>query len=270
MSDMTYSWAAVQGLVEGLTEFIPVSSTGHLILVGQAFGVNGDAADTFEIFIQLGAILAVVWLYWKRFAGLLDFSRAENPDSSFRGVQGMIRLFIACVPAFIVGGLFSSAIKARLFSAIPVASAMVAGGLLMWWVESRKHQVRVNRIEEISLLQCFGIGVFQCLALWPGMSRSASTIIGGMLLGLERKVAAEFSFLVAVPVILAATAYDMLKSFSKLPVEAWPFFVVGLVVSFLTAIPAVKFFISILGRYTLKPFAAYRIVAGIAVLYVML
>lgn len=294
MSELTLGWTAILGIVEGLTEFIPVSSTGHLILASEAAGIRGHSAETFEIFIQLGAILAVVWLYWKRFIGLVDFSSDLSDKSgdtqqskfrfkhlfggligdtqqrnSFKGLVGLAKLFVACIPAFVLGAIFSSSIKAKLFAPLPVAIAMILGGIVMYWVERKTPQAKVKRIEEISYLQCLGIGLFQCCALWPGISRSASTIIGGMLLGLERQIAAEFSFLVAVPVIMAATCYDMLKSFSSIPATDIPFFGIGLIVSFFTAILAVKFFVNILARHTLMPFAVYRICAGIAVLVIL-
>jgi len=252
----------ILGLVEGLTEFIPVSSTGHLIIAGQAIGFDADYAATFDIFIQLGAILAVVVLYWNRFLGLLDF----NKEGGFSGTTGILKLLVACLPAFVLGALFHEHIKEYLFSVTTVAYALIFGGILMIIIETYPRQTKAKLLEEISFKQSFLIGVFQCFAMWPGMSRSGSTIIGGLLLGLDRKVAAEFSFLVAVPVMVAAVGYDSLKNLSDFTLEVFPVFAVGFVVSFFTAILAIRFFIAILARFTLRPFGVYRILFGIVVL----
>lgn len=250
--------ATLQGLVEGLTEFLPVSSTGHLILVGDLIQFTGDKAETFDIFIQLGAILAVVVLYFNRFLGLLDF----RSRTSFRGWDGLWKLAVACLPAFVLGALLHGLIKRLLFAPLPVACALIVGGVIMLIVERRHSNPSVEEVEEISYTKAFGIGLFQCLALWPGMSRSASTIIGGMILGTSRRAAAEFSFLVAVPVMVAATSFDMLKSYRLLSHEDIPVFAIGFVVSFLTAIAAIKFFMALLNRWTLVPFGVYRILLG--------
>lgn len=252
------------GILEGLTEFIPVSSTGHLILLDEVIAFQNKNAETFEIFIQLGAILAVVVLYFKRFTGLLNFT--DNSASRFNGWLGIRKLFIACLPAFILGFLFHEIIKEYLFNSVTVAVALIVGGVIMIWIERKKLQPRVNQVEAISLTKCFYIGLFQCFALWPGMSRSGSTIIGGMLVGLNRTVAAEFSFLVAVPVMVVAVGYDMLKSFQSLYSDDLVLFAVGFIVSFVVALVAIKFFISILQRYTLVGFGYYRIILGIIVL----
>ncbi len=256
------------GAVEGLTEFIPVSSTGHLILAGEMLGLKGAGVDTFEIFIQLGAIFAVVLLYWKRFIAVLDFS-ARGESLSFSGWAAITRFAVACAPAFLFGWLFSSVIKERLFGPMPVAAAMVVGGIAILLIEKWPTKVRVHRIEELTHFQCLGVGLFQCLALWPGMSRSASTIVGGMILGLERRVAAEFSFLIAVPTIAAASLYSILKVYSSISGSDLGILAVGLMVSFITGFWAIKFFIGILVRHTLIPFGVYRIIAGIAVLWVL-
>lgn len=258
--------AALLGIVEGLTEFLPVSSTGHLILAGDLLAFTGSKANTFEVFIQLGAILAVVVLYWHRFIGFLQLSR---PTSLFQGWGGIVRVGVATVPALICGALFHSTIKAVLFSPAPVAVALILGGVVMVLIErARFLSPRTGTVDEITLKQSFAIGVVQCLSLWPGMSRSGSTIIGGMVCGLERRVAAEFSFVVAVPVMLAAVSYDLLKNASQLSQSDLPLFAVGFVVSFFTAILAIRFFVSLLGRWTLRPFGYYRIALGVLVLLV--
>jgi len=254
--------AIILGIVEGLTEFIPVSSTGHLILFGDLLQFHGSKAQTFEIFIQLGAILAVLFLYPKRFTSLLNF---RNKDG-FSGREGIFKLFLACLPAFVLGFLFYQYIRDYLFTSLTVALALLAGGILMILIEKRSSTPSVLQLEDISYKKCLGIGLFQCLALWPGMSRSASTIIGGLVLGLERRIAAEFSFLVAVPVMSAAVLYDLWKSRAFLELSDLGIFAVGFLVSFVVAILAIKFFISILKKYTLAPFGWYRILVGLFVL----
>lgn len=273
MAALSLAEAALLGVVEGLTEFIPVSSTGHLILVSHALGLEGPTVATFEIFIQLGAILAVVVLYRDRFKALLELSIPRVADllavSSFRGPYGLFRLGLAAAPLFVLGALFGSKIKAFLFNPVSVACALIVGGLLLLCVERFASRARVQKLEEITPKMALQVGLFQCLALWPGMSRSGSTIFGGVLLGMSRMAAAEFSFLVAVPVMIVATGVDLIKNFSVLGSDDVPAFAVGFVVSFLTALFAVKFFISLLGRISLAPFAWYRIAVGVAVLWWM-
>lgn len=269
MSDLDFFSTIVLGIVEGITEFIPVSSTGHLILTNHALGVGGAKVETFDIFIQSGAILAVVVLYWRRFIALLDFSKTQGAASpAFRGWDGLFKLFVACIPAFILGGLCGSKIKAWLFFPAPVAVALVLGGLAMILLDRPGRDIRIRQLEEVNWRQCLTVGLFQCAALWPGMSRSASTIIGGLVCGFERRVAAEFSFLVAVPVMLAATGYDLLKSAAGLSIDDLKFFGLGFFVAFIFALLAVKFFVVLLGRCSLRPFAVYRIVLGILVLII--
>jgi undecaprenyl-diphosphatase len=265
-SELTKSLLA--GVLEGLTEFIPVSSTGHLILLGESLEFQGPVAATFDIFIQLGAILAVVVLYWPRFIALLDFSHDDNTES-FCGRSGILKLFVACLPAFVLGFLLHDFIKAMLFSSTPVAAALIFGGVVMIFIEQRDLRVTAGTLEHVSYRQAFLVGCFQCLALWPGMSRSGATIIGGMICGLSRSVAAEFSFLVAVPVMFAAVSYDMLKSYHYLSAEHVTIFTIGFIVSFVTALVAIKFFISFVQRYTLSIFGVYRILLGLVVFAVL-
>lgn len=253
------------GILEGLTEFIPVSSTGHLILLGDALGFQGERAAAFDVFIQLGAILAVVVLYRQRFLSLLDFSPAGGREN-FCGFSGIMKLAAACVPALLVGFLTHHYIKEHLFNSFTVAIALIVGGLVMIWVEKRDRAPTVASLEALSLRVCFGIGIFQCFSLWPGMSRSGSTIVGGMLLGMNRVAAAEFSFLVAVPVMFAATGYDLLKSMKFLHLSDVIPFALGFAVAFVSAMLAIAFFMRLLKRYSLTPFALYRIVLGIIVL----
>ena len=251
--------AVIMGLVEGLTEFLPVSSTGHLILAGHLLDFTGPKADTFEIAIQLGAILAVVVLYRERFLGLLKTDPARN----FSGPRGIWLLFLTSLPALAIGFVLHHAIKEHLFGPRTVALAFAAGALLMLWVEhlaAKKSRVRmVSGLDSVSPKLALSIGLYQCLALWPGFSRSGATIMGGMLSGAERKTAAEYSFLAAVPVMCAAVGYDMLKNWRLFDSADLVFLAIGFVVSFITGWAAVKGFIGLLSRFTLRPFALYRL-----------
>jgi undecaprenyl-diphosphatase len=252
--------AVLLSIVEGLTEFIPVSSTGHMIIVGDLINFKSDIAETFEIFIQLGAILAVVYLYPHRFLNLLK----SDVDSrrSFEGREGIKRLALASFPAFFLGAFLHSTIKEYLFHPYPVAFGLFTGGLAIIIIESRYRVPKVVDLNQLTYKQVFLIGIAQCLALWPGMSRSASTIIGGLLVGLSRTVAAEFSFLLAVPVMCGAVGYDLLKSYSVITVSTIPIFAIGFFISFVVAILAVKLFMSLLSRIDMKPFGYYRLVLG--------
>lgn len=256
--------AVILGIVEGLTEFLPISSTGHLILVGSLLGFEDERAGVFEVFIQLGAILAVVWLYPRRFTGLFDFSAS---DHGFKGVKALQKLAVVTVPALIAGFILHNTIKVHLFGPFPVAIALVVGGTVLLVIERVFPAREGTPIEEVSLRQCFIIGLFQCLSLWPGISRSGSTIVGGIVCGLHRTVAAEFSFLAAVPLMCAAVGYDMLKNVGRLSFEDLPIFGVGFLVAFLAAILAIRFMIALLGRFSLRGFGVYRIVLGALVLW---
>ena len=251
------SWyvAVILGIVEGLTEFLPVSSTGHLILTGHLLGFTGPKAETFEIVIQLGAILAVVALYWKRFLGLLK----TDPTLRFSGLYGLWLLFLTSLPASVVGLLAHKYIKAYLFSPVTVAWALGLGAVMILVVEWIPKKEQTTVLDDITPKQALGIGFFQCLALWPGFSRSAATIMGGMLLGVKRTIAAEYSFIAAVPIMFAATGYDFLKSYDLFHASDFLFLGVGFCVSFISAWLAVKGFIFLLGKLTLRPFAVYRL-----------
>jgi undecaprenyl-diphosphatase len=253
--------AVIMGLVEGLTEFLPVSSTGHLILAGHALDFTGAKADTFEIAIQLGAILAVVALYHERFLGLLK----TDPARPFSGPRGVWLLFLTSLPALGLGFLAHKAIKAHLFGPRTVALALFAGAVLMLVAEARASRIRrplrrpVDSLDALTPRLALLIGLFQCLALWPGFSRSGATIMGGMLLGAERKTAAEYSFLAAVPVMCAAVGYDLLKNWRLFESGDMVFLAIGFAVSFVSGFAAVKGFIGLLSRFTLRPFAWYRL-----------
>lgn len=259
--------ALILGIVEGLTEFLPVSSTGHLILAGNALDFTGPKAETFEIVIQLGAILAVVVLYWPRFWGLVcPGGPAERSRTRFSGLRGLWLLALTSFPASAVGLVAHHFIKERLFAPLPVALALAVGAVMIFVVEARRRRPRFMALDDVTPGLALGVGLFQCLALWPGFSRAAATIMGGMLLGADRKLAAEYSFVAAVPIMFAATGYDFLKNYSLFGADDLVFLAVGFVVSFLAAWVAVKGFIVLLGRLTLRPFAVYRLALAALVL----
>ncbi len=252
--------AFLLGLVEGLTEFLPVSSTGHLILVGHWVGYTGEKADTFEVFIQFGAILAVLLVFYRRFLGLWP----RPGQTGFRGWRALWLLFLATLPAVVLGKLFHGTIKEHLFNPLTVCGGLALGGLFILAVERWQPKRRFADIDALDARSAFAIGCFQCLALWPGMSRASSTILGGILMGLDRKQAAEFSFLAAVPVIFGATIYDLYKSWHLLSASDLPFFATGFVVAFFTAWAAIRFFLGYLASHTLSVFGWYRL--GLAAL----
>lgn len=259
-----YTIAIILGIVEGLTEFIPVSSTGHLIVVGSILGFTGDKASTFEVAIQLGAILSVVVLYWDRFLDLIPGRQSDQrePVSTLQGWPGLYRIGLATAPAFIAGYLLHGLIKTRLFAPWAVSWALAVGGLGILIAEKFASRRTSRPLNTLTLRQAFGIGLFQTLSLWPGTSRAAATIVGGLLLGLDRKGAAEFSFLIAVPVMITATGYDILKMGSQFTSEDLAQLALGFFVSFVVAIFSIATFIRILTRWSLAPFAWYRIVAA--------
>jgi undecaprenyl-diphosphatase len=257
--------AVVLGVVEGLTEFIPVSSTGHLILVGHLLGFVGEKAASFEVAIQLGAILSVVFLYWRRFIELIPNRSAVGSGSTLKGWSGLWRIALATIPALIVGFLARHTIKEQLFTPLAVSWALAVGGVAILLAERFVSQRRSYSLETLTAAQAFGVGCFQVLSLWPGTSRAAATIVGGMLMGLERKGAAEFSFLIAVPIMFVATGYELVKMRSFFAAQDLVQLGVGFVVSFLVALVAVKAFVSLLGRWSLAPFAWYRI--GVALVF---
>ena len=259
-----YAIAAVLGLVEGLTEFLPVSSTGHLIIAGHLLGFVGDKAASFEVAIQLGAILSVIWLYWRRFVALVPGTAqfTLTAESSLNGWPGLGRIAVATLPALTVGYLARHAIKAQLFNPEAVTLALAVGGVAILLVERLAARRRASSLDTMTLMQALGVGLFQILALWPGTSRAAATIVGGMLLGLERRAAAEFSFLIAVPVLFAASGYELIKMRDEVVAEDAIGLMIGFVVSFLVALLGIKGFVSYLGRGKLSPFAWYRIVVA--------
>jgi len=273
---MIADWLAaiILGLVEGLTEFVPVSSTGHLILAGHLIGFEGARASVFEIFIQLGAILAVVFLYWRRFWRLIPtrFDLGEEnlgPARGFSGLRGLLLLALTSLPFMLGGFVAHDLIKGPLFNPTTVAIGLGVGGLAILLVEPRLPRARLEGLDAMTWRVALGIGLCQCLALWPGVSRAAATILGAMILGVERKTAAEYSFFAAVPVMVVATGYDLLSNLSILQPSDLAIFALGFIVALISALFAVRVFIRLLGNHTLQPFGWYRIAIAALVLLVM-
>ena len=256
--------AVILGIVEGLTEFIPVSSTGHLIVAGNLLGFVGDKAATFEVAIQLGAILSVLVLYRNRFLELIPGKESPIPGSALEGWAGLWRIALATAPALVVGYFAHRFIKSHLFTPVAVSWALAVGGVGILIAERAISRRASRPLDDLTLTQALGIGLFQTLALWPGISRSGATIIGGLLLGLDRRGAAEFSFLIAVPIMLAATSFEILQMGGSFTADEVAQFAVGFVVSFLVALMAIASFIRVLSRWSLAPFAWYRLVAALA------
>jgi undecaprenyl-diphosphatase len=253
--------AAIMGLVEGLTEFLPVSSTGHLILAGSLLDFADAKAKVFDIAIQTGAIIAVVIVFWSRLSEVL------KTLGSARSRRFVVNVGIAFVPAVVLGLAFGKAIKAHLFIAPVVAATFIIGGLIILWAERRPASVvRVYSVDEMSPFDALKVGLAQCLAMIPGTSRSGATIIGGMLFGLSRRAATDFSFFLAIPTLIGAGAYSLYKERALLSIADLPVFGVGFVVSFLAAIVCVRWLLRYIASHTFTAFAWYRIAFGIVVL----
>lgn len=255
--------ALILGIVEGLTEFLPISSTGHLILAGSLLGWDDDKAKVFEIAIQTGAILAVIWYYRARIGKVLAGLTSDRVQQRFA-----INVIIGFIPAAVLGVLFSKAIKAHLFGPVPVAIALVVGGLIIFWVEKRQQHMtpRVTDIDQLTPLDALKLGLAQTCALIPGTSRSGSTIIGGMIFGLSRQVATEFSFYLAIPTLIGASVYDMFKHRDLLGTDDIPLFAVGTVVAFFSALACVHWLIRFVASNSFRVFAWYRVIFGLIIL----
>lgn len=272
MSDVhSLAIAAILGVVEGVTEFLPVSSTGHMIIVGHLLGFEGDTAKTFEVVIQLGSILAVVVMFWRRLFGLIGIHFGRQPhEGTGTGRLSLIHILLGMVPAVVLGLLFHDMIKS-LFNPINVMYALVVGGVLLIVAEVFKPKVPLAEgVDDMTYRQAFAIGCFQCLALWPGFSRSGATISGGMLMGVSRYAASEFSFLLAVPMMMGATVLDVYKSIGFLTMADLPMFAVGFVTAFIVALIAIKTFLQIIKRISFIPFALYRFAVAAAVYFVFM
>jgi undecaprenyl-diphosphatase len=252
--------ALILGIVEGVTEFLPISSTGHLIVAGHLLGYTGGAAQTFEIFIQLGAILAVAWEYRTHLASVAGGALGLGPDGGSRGL--VINLALAFLPAAVAGFLLHEVIHTHLFNPVTVAAALIAGGVAMLLIEWARPGHRITSLMEIPWRRALLVGLAQTLSLIPGVSRAGATIMGGMVVGLDRKTATVFSFYLAIPTMLAATGYDLLKAWSSLTREDLGMIAVGFVVAFFSAWLAVRAFVRFISHHDFTPFAWYRIVLG--------
>ena len=261
MEIANYLTPLLMGIVEGATEFLPVSSTGHLIVVGDLLDFNDEKGKLFEIVIQLGAILAVCWEYRKKITGVAGGLASDPAAQRFA-----LNLFVAFLPAAILGFLFIKQIKAWLFNPTSVAIALIVGGFIILWVERKERTPRINAADDMSWRDALLIGCAQAVSLIPGTSRAAATIIGGMLSGLSRKAATQFSFYLSIPTMFAATIYDTYKHRELLHAGDFGVFAVGFVVSFLTALVAVKALLRYISNHNFNVFAWYRIVFGAAVL----
>jgi len=261
--------ALILGIVEGLTEFLPISSTGHLILVGDLLNFNDERGKAFEIIIQFGAILAVCWEYRERLFRVVNTLFSNKQSQKF-----VLHVVIACIPAMGLGLIFGKFIKAHLFSPVPVASAFIVGAFVIFWAEYRQTKAstmrQIDSIDQLTALDALKVGLAQCAALIPGTSRSGATIIGGMLFGLPRAVATEFSFFLAIPVIGGATAYELLKITNSSQAfgfaEFAPKLLVGFVAAFISAFICVRWLIHYVAHHNFIPFAWYRIIFGVLVL----
>lgn len=259
--------AIIIGIVEGLTEFLPISSTGHMILVGSLLGFEGEKASVFEVFIQFGAILSVLILYRDKFLAMF---RPKKINIYGHGLTAL-HVLVGIVPVMGIAYLLHSPIKTYLFSPYTVIIGLVAGAVLMLVAEKIAKRPVTCDVDRMTLKQAFWVGLFQVFSLWPGFSRSGSTIAGGLFLGMSRKAAAEFSFIIAVPLMLVACLYDLMKIWNKLSTDDITMFSIGFVVAFITAYISIVWFLRFLNNSTLASFAYYRfVIAGISYYYFFL
>ncbi|UII69121.1 undecaprenyl-diphosphate phosphatase [Pseudomonas sp. HN11] len=258
-------WTAIQalilGVVEGLTEFLPISSTGHQIIVADLLDFTGDRFNAFNIIIQLGAILAVVWEFRGKIFEVVSGLPTQRKAQRFTG-----NLLIAFVPAVVLGVIFADLIHHYLFNPITVATALVVGGIIMLWAERREHEVHAETVDDITWKDALKVGLAQCLAMIPGTSRSGATIIGGLLFGLSRKTATEFSFFLAMPTMVGAAVYSGYKYRDLFQPADLPVFVIGFVTSFIFAMIAVKGLLKFIASHSYAVFAWYRIAFGLLIL----
>jgi undecaprenyl-diphosphatase len=261
MDSTLYLKALILGIVEGLTEFLPISSTGHLILVADLLDFNDEKGKLFEIVIQSGAMLAVVWEYRQRFSGVLAGLGHDPVARRF-----VANLVVAFLPAALLGLIFGSLIKQHLFQAIPVAGAFIVGGMVILWVERKRRPARVEEVDAMTWRDALMVGCAQAFALIPGVSRSGATIIGGMLFGLSRRAATEFSFFLAVPTLVAAGAYDLYRQRALLAAGDFGVFAVGAVTAFASAFLCIRWLLRYIATHDFTLFAWYRIVFGVVVL----
>jgi undecaprenyl-diphosphatase len=253
--------ALILGVVEGLTEFLPVSSTGHLVLAGDLLHFNDERGKLFEIVIQSGAILALCWEYRVKIASVVGGLGSDRTAQRF-----VLNLAIAFLPLAILGLAFHKAIKAHLFQPVPVALAFIIGAFIILWAEKRQHHIRVDSVDDLTPADAFKLGLAQACALIPGTSRSGATIIGGLFLGLSRKAATEFSFFLAIPTLLAATGYELYKERHLLALSDIGMWAVGFVASFISAFLCVRWLLRYISSHDFTAFAWYRIAFGIVVI----
>ena len=254
--------AAIMGVVEGLTEFLPISSTGHLILAGSLLGFDDAKAKVFDIAIQTGAIFAVILVYWQKIRATLVALPTQRQAQRF-----VLNVLIGFLPAVVLGLLFGKAIKAHLFTPVVVASTFIIGGFIILWAERRSPAAtRIQSVDDMTPLDALKVGLVQCLAMVPGTSRSGSTIIGGMLLGLSRKAATDFSFFLAIPTLIGAGVYSLYKERALLEAADLPMFAVGLFFSFVSAWLCVRWLLRYISTHSFVAFAYYRIAFGLVVL----
>jgi len=261
MDGVLFLKAFILGIVEGLTEFLPISSTGHLILVGDLLGFNDARGKIFQLVIQTGAMLAVVWEYRARFAHVLSGLATDRGAQRFA-----VNVGVAFLPAAVLGLFFGSAIKENLFRPVPVALAFIAGAFVILWAERRQHRIRINDVDEMTWRDALLVGIAQCFALIPGTSRSGATIIGGLLFGFSRKAATEFSFFLAVPTLVAAGAWDAWSNRDLFAADYLGIVAVGLVTSFVSAFLCIRWLLRFVVSHDFTVFAWYRIVFGVLVL----
>ncbi|RYY80598.1 MAG: undecaprenyl-diphosphate phosphatase [Moraxellaceae bacterium] len=255
--------AAIMGLVEGITEFLPISSTGHLILTAQLLDFwTLEKRELFAVAVQIGAIVAVIYEYWGKLWGALTGALKGQPE----GQRLSINLIVASIPIVIIGLSLGDQIKAYLFNAITVAIALIVGGIVILWAEKRPHRIVAQEVEQISFKQAILIGLIQCLALIPGTSRSGSTIIGGLLMGVSRKAAAEFSFFLGIPVLMGAGLLDLYKSRHELHSNDMLVLGIGMLVAFISALIVIRALIRYVSKHDFSVFAYYRIVFGLIIL----
>jgi undecaprenyl-diphosphatase len=253
--------ALILGVVEGLTEFLPISSTGHLIILGDLLDYTDESSKVFKIVIQLGAILAVCWDYRRRLGSMLSGLTSSPSEQRFASL-----LVIGFLPAAVLGLMFHSTIKTLLFNPLTVATALVVGGIIILYVEKRAYHPNIQSVDDMRWPDALKVGFAQALAMIPGTSRSGATIMGGLVFGLSRKAATEFSFFLAIPTMFAATVYDLYKNWALLRMDDLPVFAVGFVAAFFSAMWAVKGFIRFISNHTFVAFAWYRIALGLVIL----
>ncbi|MGP7816364.1 undecaprenyl-diphosphate phosphatase [Niallia sp. 01092] len=267
--------AIILGIVEGLTEFAPVSSTGHMIIVDDLLLkskeiFSEEVANTFKVVIQLGSILAVVILFKDRFLNLLGLKKDINGQKIIGHKLSLVQIFIGLLPAGILGVLFEDYIDEHLFTIHTVVYALIGGAILMIIADfaQKRRVASVETVDKITNKQAFLIGLFQCIALWPGFSRSGSTISGGVLLGLSHRAAADFTFIMAVPIMAGASFISLLKHWESITMDTLPFFIAGFISAFIFAIISIRFFLKLIDKIKLFPFAIYRIVLAVIIILV--